>query len=150
MKFLFGSLCFLFFTGCSEFHSSEAFSAHYETACRTDISLSGTQFSVLPLSRDYEKAKWGVSPDSGFRVLFWGEFNSSEFPGKSFLISSGDTLPALLYRKSPAFDTGRNDSYVFAFSKPVSKPSVFTLSNFGKYGSISFKLKKCSHLRFKE
>lgn len=135
---------------CSSFDSKESFLTHYESVCRTDLSRSGVRFSVLPLSPDYEKAKWGTSPDSAFRLLFWGERRLQVSVGEAFLIASNDTLPSLSYRKSPVFETGSTDAYVFGFSEPSSRKREFVLRGFGNFGTFMFKLKDCSHLRFKE
>jgi len=135
---------------CSKELPREALLPYYEKKCETQVTQGGFEFAALPLTADYEKAKWGIALDSGFRVLFWARPRTDASFREAFLIANGDTLRPVTYRKSPVFETGNTDAFVFAF---VKRPENATLhiQDFGSGpGNVKFELKECANIRLRE
>ena len=132
--------------GCSKELPSSEFLQYYEKECRTQISHDGIKFVAMPLSSDYEVAKWGVPPDSGMRVLLWMEpFSGMSLEGATLVV--GDrAVPAVSIRKTESFELKTVDSYVIAFPEKGDKAKLL-LKNVGKgIGNVKIGMKECGHI----
>lgn len=141
------ALCLLLIAGCSKKLPRSEFIPYYEKNCRTQISRDGTMFAAMPLTADYEAAKWGAPLDSGMRVLLWIEPFSGKSLETAFLVVGRDTAHAVSIRKMESFELRTVDSFVLGFPKKLAGAKLHVRNVGNEIGSVDIALKECGQIR---
>ncbi len=139
-----------FLCSCTKSLPESEFLSYYEGNCKSEMTRGGITFFAMPLSADYEKAKWGAPLDSGMRVLFWATPRSDIEIETAYLLNGKDSSAVILYRKAETFELGASDSYVFSFADRLDKANLKVRNVSHGIGNIEFKLKNCINIRLIE
>lgn len=137
------------FSACSDMVEKDSYVEYYESKCVSEISQSGFVFKAMELSPDYEKAKWGTSLDSSYRIVLWVYPRSDVSFRDVFVLSKNDTIRPLATRKTPLFETGNIDSYSFVFDEKPNKTELHVQNYSDRIGNIVISVKNCHNIRLK-
>lgn len=139
-----------FLCSCTKSLPESEFLSYYEENCKSEMTRGGITFFAMPLSADYEKAKWGAPLDSGMRVLFWATPRSELSIESAFLLYGGDTSAVVLYRRTQKFEIGSSDSFVLSFDKKFDNADLYVRNVSRGIGNIELELKNCTNIRLIE
>lgn len=139
------SLC-----GCTKYLPESEFLSYYEENCKSEMTRGGITFFAMPLSADYEKAKWGAALDSGMRVLFWATPRTNLSIDDAFLYTKQDSSAVVLFRKSETFELGAADSFVLSFAEQKVGADLHIRNVSHGIGGITMNMKNCNNIRLIE
>lgn len=139
------SLC-----GCTKYLDASEFLSYYESHCKSELGRGNMTFFAMPLSPDYEKAKWGAPLDSGKRVLFWSTPRSDISFEDAFLYAKQDTSAVVISRKSEAFELGTADLFVLSFAEKYVDATLYVRKVSRGVGDVEMNLKNCENIRLRE
>ena len=150
IRYFFTLLAIFLLWGCSVEIPKEDFVAYYDKKCKTEIERSGIKFFAVPLTPDYEKAKWGSPLDSGMRVVIGATPRSDLTFENAVLIDGSDTTEAILQRKMQTFEIGSADMFVLSFADRMDGAKLRLKNVSQGIGGVEIKLKNCNNIRLVE
>lgn len=148
-RFLFLASFIGVFSACSTELDKDTYVKYYESRCMSEVNQSDFVFRIMELTPGYEKAKWGSSLDSSYRVLLWVYPRSDAVFSDVFILSKQDTIRPLATRKTPLFETGNTDSFSFVFGEKPRKTELHIQNYNDRIGNIVITAKNCQHIRLK-
>lgn len=137
----------LLLVGCSSKYSLDEYVPAYNSLCKTEKAQGGIRFFAMPLSEDYEVAKWGMMLDSGMRVLLWAVPKSHVAFEQVFLESEGLKVDLVSMSKMRNFELDSPDMFVLVFPEKLKKSTLHVRGISDGIGNITLDLKDCSGIR---
>lgn len=136
--------------GCETRIPKEDYVAYYDEKCKTEMERSGVRFFAIPLTYDYEIAKWGTPLDSGMRVVVGATPRSDLSFEDAFLIRGKDTTGVVLTRKMQTFELGAADMFVLSFADRIPGAKLRLKNVSQGIGGVEIELKNCQKIRLEE
>ncbi len=144
---------FIFFSlllgACGRELPREEFVAAYEQECSITTERNSVLFHALPLSKDYENAKWGSVLESGSRYFFWTPPNTEFEVEDALFISEGDTLRMVAQRKTNFFEVGSGVATVLAFPGNTGRGILEVYGHGAVTGVLQFEVSPCRKVRLR-
>lgn len=137
----------LFMIGCTKEYSPDEYISVYNSQCKTELKQGNTRFFAMPMSEDYEIAKWGSILDSGMRVLLWVTPKSEISFEQVYLEKKENRYNVISMSKMKSFELDGSDTFILAFAEEIDSPVLHIKGISNGIGNVALNLKDCNKIR---
>lgn len=134
--------------GCSKESSADEFISIYENKCKSIVQKNETTIVAMPLSSDYEKAKWNTIIAQGTNVVVSIMPSNSIQIEKAFLLYDGKKEDVSILRRISTYEVGNTDIYSLAFSDSIRNKNTYIQLSIENRNPIEIPLKNCNDIRW--
>lgn len=134
--------------GCSKEISADEFISFYENKCKSTVQINESTITALPLSSDYEKAKWDTFIGLGTNLVVSVMPSNSIQIEKAFLLYDGKKEDVSILRRISTYEVGNTDIYSLAFSDSIRNKNTYIQLSIENRNPIEIPLKNCNDIRW--